>query len=823
MTGIGEPVWVLRVNPLPRQRLAEPESVRILGELTDALRDALTSAPAAEDALYESIRLADGAQRRHLLALRRDVHNGRAPGVIPDMSPVPAAVRDWLAAQERVAALRARLSEHHPTALRAERAVLRSLLDEPDLRQAMALLAPEVESAARRYRAAAEPGKRDRKSERGLLQYVTRALMRTSPLSRFTAVGLAVPEPGAPDPATVGFPGAHAHLALDRVMFTHVADALLVPGAPAPDSWIHQPPTAGLDAEGTRYTFLRAEEGGGVVRRLSAPVTGTLAVLLRLTELGPRRLSQVAAELASVLDHNISDAARFVVDAIGTGILCVTAVPEDGRDPQPAQLGHPELSGLAADLAELATAAPDRRPAVLASLRATTTALGKRTGRPVSVLVEEDYVMPPRRIGTETWRGQLADTAAAIEFLSMFDRLHEIRALASDAFTELHRPGADVPLCEAAGPLVAEVYRREAAFRAGEHTTTALARLRDVRRSALEAMYDLFDDARDDDELAVEPELLRTLAADLPAARRRVPLAYGVLLQPWGRRLVFNDAYSGHGMLYGRFLGPDADMGGHAAQRLAARLHAHYGRPGVEPAEELGLHRLNVNARRPALDQHLTAEDWSLLRLVHDKDSDRLRIERPDGRELLPLTLGAGFPELYPAPVRLAAWLSSGGRLVTDLAGGYRAARRPRAVRLPRLSVGSLVLQRRRWYLDEQLRDVAAGHAEGPELLAALAGLRARHGLPAELLVKTDAMATRRIDFAERRRQKPQYLDLDSALLARVLPRMLERRQAGHLEEALPRITDSPHAVEWIVEIGRLSGGPFTYLADFEGLEQPCG
>jgi hypothetical protein len=820
MTGIGEPVWVLRVNPLPRQRLAEPESVRILGELTDALRDALTSAPAAEDALYASIRLVDGAQRRHLLALRRDIHNGRAPIVTPDTSLVPAVVRDWLAAQERVAALRARLSEHHPTALHAERAVLRSLLEEPSLRQAMALLAPEVESAARRYSATAEPGKRERKSERGLLQYVTRALVRTSPLSRFTAVGLAVPEPGAPDPATLGFPGARPCLAFDRVMFTHVTDPLRVPGDPVPGSWIHQPPTAGLDAEGTRYTFLRAEEGG--VRLLSAPVTGNLAVLLRLTGLGPRRLSQVAAELASALDQNISDAVRFVLNAVGTGILCVTAVPEDGRNPLPAQLDDLELSDMAADLAELATAAPDRRPAVLASLRAKTTALGKRTGRPATVLVEEDYVMPPQRIGTEGRRGQLADVAAAVEFLSMFDRLHEIRVLASAAFTDLHRPGADVPLCEAAGPLVAEVYRREAAFRAGEHATTALDRLRTVRQSALEAVYDLLDDGRDDEELVVDPEVLRSLAADLPSAQRRTPLAYGVLLQPWERRLVFNDAYSGHGMLYGRFLGPDADMGGQAAPRLAARLQAHYGRPGVELAEELGLHRLNVNARRPALDKHLTAEDWSLLRLVHDKDSHRLRIERPDGRELLPLTLGAGFPELYPAPVRLAAWLTSGGRLVTDPVGGYRAARRPQAVRLPRLSVGSLVLQRRRWYLDEQLREVAAGHAEGPELLAALAGLRARHGLPAELLAKTDSMATRRIDFAERRRQKPQYLDLDSALLTRVLPRMLERRQPGHLEEALPRITDSSHAAEWIVEIGRLSGGPFTYLVDFEGLEQPC-
>lgn len=66
-------------------------------------------------------------------------------------------------------------------------------------------------------------------------------------------------------------------------------------------------------------------------------------------------------------------------------------------------------------------------------------------------------------------------------------------------------------------------------------------------------------------------------------------------------------------------------------------------------------------------------------------------------------------------------------------------------------------------------------------------------------------------DQSENRRQKPQYVDLASALSVRVLPQMLQRRDASYLEEALPRVTDGPHAMEWVVEIGRTAGGPFQY------------
>jgi hypothetical protein len=65
---------------------------------------------------------------------------------------------------------------------------------------------------------------------------------------------------------------------------------------------------------------------------------------------------------------------------------------------------------------------------------------------------------------------------------------------------------------------------------------------------------------------------------------------------------------------------------------------------------------------------------------------------------------------------------------------------------------------------------------------------------------------------ANRLAQKPQYVDLSSALAARVLPRMLERRTGpGFVEEALPAVGDSPHATEWVVEVGRRGGDRFRF------------
>ncbi|WP_260610666.1 lantibiotic dehydratase family protein [Streptomyces sp. WAC06614] len=831
----GEPVWMLRINPLRRTLLADEALAGLVTRLAAAERDTAALAAECSDQLYARIGASTGEERARLVAVRRAIHNGRTPGPLAAAPPVPA-VPHWHAARKRLVRLRQEVRDAHGAAVARERRRLAELLGDEDLRRSLALLAPEVDGAAARYRQAAaltgEPPARLRKSERGLLQYVTRAMVRTSPLSRLTAVALAVPGDHGTGPGEAAFTGAVSHPSLDRVMTDYVGAGL--PGAPSrrptPDGWVQRPPTAELDPDTGRYSFLHATDAG--VRLLVAPPSESLRVVLALTAMGPRPIADVAAEAARVLDLSIPDAVRTLTDAVHVGILCTAAGPEDWHaDPlaPPHGPGAEQVRGQLATVREqlprLASAPAAERPAVLSSVREAAAGLSRAAGRPATLLVEEDYVAPPPALTTRAWRRQLADLGDVVEFQSLFDRMHDVRQLLTAAFTARFGTGASVPLCEHADGLVREVYDRELRYRVhGEQglgpADGSLESLRALRERALEVLHaDLAGRDPADEEVRWKPSELAALTDGLPEALRRDPVSYGVLVQPVSDRLVVNDAYAGHGMLYGRFLAADAAAGGTAARHLADRLTTRYGHDGAAVAEDLGLHRLNVNAHPPVLPDGLHAQDWYGLRLAHDPAADRLRVERPDGRELRAVTLGAGFPELYPAPLRIATWLLSGGRLVNDVAGARHrlAGGDPAATHAcPRLAAGDVVLSRRRWYPGEDFETALAAGPGDPDRLLALTTWRARHGVPPEVVFKTVADPTRRATARDRRRRKPQYADLRSALMTRVLPRLLERGGTGYAEEALPGVGASAHAFEWVVEIGRAPGGRFTYTTEEE-------
>ncbi|MDH6130003.1 hypothetical protein [Kitasatospora sp. GP82] len=814
----GGPVWMLRINPLRRHRLADPELADLLGELTRQEGDLRRLGAVCGDALYTRIAEVSGSERGALVALRRAIHNDRVPASLP-ADPLPEVLR-WVELRARREALRSDIARRYPLALERERRFLTRLLGDEDLLRSLALIAPEVYEAAVRYQEGATA--RARKSERGLLQYTTRAMMRTSPLSRFTAVGLAVPASDGIAVEDVPFPGARALVDLDRVILSHVVDGLSAEHggeACGPDTWVRQPPTLAQGPDRNRLYFTATTADG--TKRLSVPLSEPVRQLLELTAMGPRRVGAVVDDLARLLGAAQEQAHRLVASAMRTGFLCAAAGPEDcaedllGSSPDRAPAAADDFTGLSRRLARLATLPHEQRVPELRAVHEVTGAMSHTARRPAKITIAEDYVVPPIRLATEGYQRQLRDLAGTVEFLSVFDRLHDVRAILTDVFVERFGRGGSAPLAEHARPLVRAVYERESA---GVDSLTGLRALRTRMLGVLRAELDTRDPGAA--EVVWPVAELAALAADMPERFRQDPLSYGVLVQPADGRLVINDAYAGHGMLYGRFLGPDAEAGGTARSRLRQRLLRQYGSDGARVVEDRGLHRLNVNAHIPVLDDGLYAEDWYRLRLVHDGDLDRLHIEDDEGRRLRVLTLGTGHPELYPAPLRIANWLVSGGRLRPDLglSGGLTGADAAGTAAVPSLCAGSVVLQRRRWYGGEEFERAAGQGPDDTDRLLALTRWRARHGVPAEVLLKpvTDWEARRAVATGggpreHDKQRKPQYMDLTSALLTRALPRFLDRGASSYLEEALPGAAQSPHAFEWVVEISRPSGGHFGY------------
>ncbi len=829
----GTQTWPLRINPLPRRRLADAQQAAWLARLASLERDLATVAARGSDELYQQIGQAADDEKRALIALRRAIHNDRLPTAVPD-GIGPAASR-WLELARTRAAVVTTVEDGAEAALARERAGLAESLGDEDFQRSLALVAPEVHAAAVRYADGVRGGQvlpsSLRKSERGLLQYLTRAMIRTSPLSRFTAVGLCHLDPAGVRLDQVKFTGATPFVTVDLVMLNYVAGGLVAgpetaesPTGAEPtgaDEYIQPSPQLRIDPDETKVIFSR--EVDGKVRVRAVPLTAQVDLVIELTSLGPRRLSAVARDLAERAACSAESAASVIRKLLIAGML-VAAPGAEEIIPNPlrelSRRVPPEQStallSLMSRLDQAATVSPAERPVVLTDIAAITTGLSRAARRPALLQVNEDYIVTPHAVSTAGYRGALRDLGVAIQALSVNDRLHDFRALLTAAFVERFGTGASVHLTSNAKSLMTTVYRRfpsltESTANEVGPADGSLAKLFDLRRQLSELV--LAEYARH----AGEPEInspaadLAAVVADLPARFRASPLSYGVLVQPWQDNLVFNDALAGHGILFGRFLGADRSLGGRAGERHAQRMLARYGADGVRVVEDRGLHRLNVNARPPILDDRLYPDDWYGLRLGHDADTDRLWILDPGGRRIRVLTFGTGHPELYPPPLRIATWLEGCARVPVPFPDEfYRAAAadRDRTWSCPRLRAGSVILSRRRWYGHEELDRAVAARGDA-ERLTALARWRAAHEVPEEVMVKTPVGPGGFTPGSRSRRDKPQYIDLSSGLFARVLPRLLERRGDGYLEEALPRIGDSQHVFEWVVEASRPAFGDF--------------
>ncbi|WP_406331814.1 lantibiotic dehydratase [Streptomyces sp. NBC_00203] len=844
-----EPLWLLRINPLLRSRLGDPDLRDLLARLAEAERAVRSAAEQCSEELYALIGItADDGERGRLIAVRRAVHNDRP---VKDVPPTAPSVSGWLRATELRRGLREEVARRYEQAADRERRTLAKLLGDEHLRRSLALVSPEVYEESERYRAAvAGPDRlsaRSRKSERGLIQYVTRAMVRTSPLARFTAVGIARPGPGGVDPGEVRFEGATAFPGLDRVMLAYVLGGLSpATGAALLNAWVALSPTSALNEGRDTLYFLRPTESG--FQRLSAPVKGVVRALVDATVMGPRPVRSVVAHISAQTGCAAQDAAKAVLQAVHQGILCSYDEPEDGAAELSALLTRPGTPGSAllddvrSRLPRFATGPAADRRAELRAIEGDFEQLSQQARRPARVTVEEDYVLSPLTVDSSRWRRPLADVGATVELLSVFDWLHDVRVITTATFVQRFGAGASVPLTEHAESLVQEVSRRAAvmgesyargdadALRGLGTADGSLEQLFALRRRVIEETQSRITKAVDGGEpdIALSAQEAVELTADLPRRIRQDPMSYGVMVQAAGERLVFNDGLPGHGMLYARFLDADRKLGGDSLPHLARRLLDRYAWDGARVVEDLGLHRLNVNAHPSILPEGLRPDDWFSLRLVHDTESDTLAVEDADGRRIRVLPLGTGHPGLFPPPLSLATSLSTGGRLNNDLLDGWHRAQprdRRHTLMCPRISIGEVVLARRRWYGGGELASaVGAGPAEHERLLA-LTAWRAHHGVPEEVVVKTafGQDSPRTLDPADvlprRLQHKPQYVDFSSALSTRVLPKMLDRRATeeeavNYLEEALPSVVDGTHAQEWVVEIGRTPGGLFQYEGD---------
>ena len=838
---------MLRINPLPGRRLGTAELTEAVRALAESQRVCAALSDAACAELYDLGAEAAGRDRQRILELKRAIYNHRQPAAAVRDHVWPAATTAWLDAWQRNALARGLLTTGYDTCLAGERAALAETVGSQPFQLSLALTSPRVFDAVRHYaRSAGSPSKQDRKSERGILQHLTRAMVRTSPLTQFTAVGFATWADQGAAFDRIAFQRHHAHSvpSMDRVLISAMVAGLL-PGDPvsaegADDRWedddfaLRHNQSLRIVQSSVQFRHHSASQ----IKVLSTPLTGHLRVLLNLTSLGAVPARSLSRALSERLGVSAEDADAIVRGASEAQILVPGPVlDEQSEDPLSvaqellrahAPVAATELEQVSAELARFPTAKVTERVALLQRLESAQQKLNALSARPVTTHVNEAYVLEPFEVSPVGYETALEDLATVTEFASLFDMHHHLRTLVGTLFVDRFGEGASVSLVDHAADLVGGVVGREEKLTLDSAeefgpSDGSLAQLLRLRIHAADAIAERISrhaaEHPDAEELALEPGWLAELTAGLPERFRRSAASYGLLVQPVGGRLVLNACYPGYAMLGARFLGTDRELGGGAADSAARRTTALFSSDGAQPCEDRGLHRANINQRIPLLERTITPEEWNGFRLVHDVDRDELAIEDAEGTRIRPVSLGMSWSELLPAPLRLATWLAESGRVMLDTIFENPAADALSAEgtwATPRLTVGSVVLQRRRWFPGADFPAVPG--TDGPAShLVELTAWRAAHGVPEEVLIKSGFSRTSsnrdgwaRDYVANRRREKPQYIDLASALAVRVLPRLLARRAPGScFEEALPGVHTGRHAFEWVVELDRPAGAIF--------------
>ncbi|MEU2712508.1 lantibiotic dehydratase [Streptomyces sp. NPDC007205] len=736
------PRFMARIGGLPYDAVAglrQPRSAD-WAERVLALKDRLlTEGALLSDALHALVGATEDERlRRQLLTTRRKVFTGALPRdgeqIADRIGGTPGAdLHRWLRLHRELRELLAEpVVEEELSACRAH---LTQLAGRPRLRQGLLLASAVLDEQLGSYLTAGPGplGKKQRRIERSLLEYVYRSACKTSPFSAFTGVAVGEFRTGGPEGFALGVDEGwsdHTQLniaVLDRLGELLTADERLRPDLPVTlvSGWtsdtdriryVRRTVTAGDDS--VTASFDAVSETMFFLRH-----TGGLDVLITLFADGtPLRYRELLARFAERVAAPAEECDRFLATLLRLGLLSVPALAVDLHSPDPVLafaesvrgIGAPWSARLADGLTEVGAmvrayrgSGLDERRRLLAAVRGTLTALHEALGAGQATLpptlVYEDTrasaaVLPldgpefERRVGRSL--ASLSRIMPAFDlalphrltlrgfFLTRYGRggtCTDLLGLVSDFQEDIYdhylRVSASrVPFAEDGSYVPADNWLDQPEI-------TAVDAARQLFAARMRAVWEKDGDRTeivlDDSLVDAVADQLRPLTADFRPEAHFLQLSTA----PGGPAAVLNRSWGGLSFPFSRF------THGFADQDLAGGLRDWQRRicpPGAVFAEVTGgtaRSNLNLHARLTDYEivcpgEHSTAPAEARiplddLTLAHDADSDRLVLRsRTLDREVIPVYLGYLVPAALPEVARTLLLLSPSAMITIDPWGG---------------------------------------------------------------------------------------------------------------------------------------------------------
>lgn len=865
------PAVLIRTAGLPLSALDSlraPATAALIDQILADEEWCRSKADALCEALYQAFREcpeSDQAGRRTLLQVKRAIFNGRSvrelEATLPYLSSEAAeSLLEW---QRRMAGRPALLLQAEGT-LAAEvvtgRGALQAYARDRRFQTAMSLASRSLFEKLTRYAETAidQHHGRLRKMENRLVAYLSRMAAKTSPFSLFTAV-----TPGGwterPTPRVLHLapsaPGETLHVQVGHLPLRQLVEAI----RQHPSLRRHLPlwvnPHQWIDGD-KRHIYRRLESGPARPRvshnqeRLSvlpnAPALTAWAAQIQPGESYAAAVARLASKgmdptkVAESLDQLIQKGVLLLEpplaeqepDLLGALIDLLSPIPEAANLLRPLR----RLQDL---YAHFPVAEPAERVALLASIQVTFqeafAAVGgsAASGWLESALYEDATLkVTEATASTALARAVQEDLLLLQRFLPLFDDWPLIVRSFTRIFIEQYGVGGRCgnllqfyDQCRRAlGATFPELMRVDVdllgALAETPYPPAELAQVRALRRRFLSEL---------EKGMATGPptwELPRSLLEEsinqLPPSLTGSCSSFSYLAQVIEGaepQLVLNAIYDGYGHFFARFA---ALAGENSVVTAVQESYRQLFPPGHAPAEILGTFSFNGCLHPPMTPYTLVyPSTWPLpneqgavaldqIQLIHDPDSDRLQFKHPDGTELHPLYLGLLVPHLLPPLYRFIMMFAGASKYELYRPEG-ESEPPDQVVALPRMTLGNLVLQRRRWLVPKPLLPVRAPGATDLAYLLAVQRWRAQHHLPDQVFIRANEhFWTGEGEPPRDMDRKPQYIDFQSPFLLDLFERHLDHvREFLLVEEMLPGPTEQslvlangPQVAEILLEVG---------------------
>ena len=873
---LAEP-FMLRIAGLPFDTVAGLAFPRTVG-WAQAVLAAEDAAVAARVSLADPLTdivggCADETVRRLLVGLRRDVFNLRPVREGPAVDAAVAALApDDAATLLRLVAGAGRLRELRATGedvlaaeLRERRGELRRLAGEPGLRLGLQLSSPSLDHYADRYLAEPgdRPGKRARRVERSLLEYLLRTACKTSPFSTLTSVCVGTFRPGAGAPLAVrlGDGGLRSAVRLNMAVLDRLSAAVLAEPGLRADLPVRA--TGGWQEHEDVVRYLRRSRVTGEDPAAKVdPLRETLFflpsgrmltdVLAEASGEGTVRVGDLVDRLCRLVGRDRADVETYVGHLLRLGLLETPGLKLDIHDPDPLAgyragllaLDRPWARSLAGRLATVAesvrrfgTAGLEERRRLLGALReevvAAQTELGVAEASAPATLVYEDTAPRGADAAADTgvWaEALLPDLRRLSAMMPAFDT-SVLRRLVTQGYFRIRH--GETGRCDDFLTFAHEFHR--------DFFDNFHQRLMRHRRFPDGGGYAPHDNWFRQPELSAVDEARRVVADHLAEAYRTLPAGSAELvldagfpdrvaevlpadlgaLQPRSYFLqiaggetptaVVNRVYSGLTLLFSRFAHLFAEGGEDLAGRLREVLRS-VRPPGAVFAELTGGYDATNLNLHPAVTEYeiVCPGDVSSRPAEARIGVEDLSVREEAGRltlrskrldvEVIPVYLGFLLPGALPEVQQVLLNFSYTGMAQLDLWSGTGVPEPgDDVVRLPRVRYGSVVLSRQQWSVRADRAPQRRPGEGDAAWFLDWQRWRREHGVPRRVFLTTPASGE----------YKPLYVDFDSYLCLTLVDAMV-RDNPGVLvlSEMLPgpdqlcvRHDGRGHVTELTVEI----------------------